>query len=264
MNMKPVIAVSAQTAVSSTKYYGEQRLTSLYDLYVRALTAAGALPVVLAHTDPADVPQLLDRFDGLLLPGGGDVDPATYGEAPATDSLYGMRPEADLFEIALVREAAKRQLPVLGVCRGLQIANVAFGGTLHQDLPDHPQDLAGRAFSAHYRTAVVPGSRLHDLVNNTELVVNSLHHQAVKDVGEGLRVVATASDGVVESIESTDASWDLLAVQWHPECLQKAHASALFSWLVDVAALRMTQVDLVSLTDSVRVIPVKRKTKAAS
>jgi len=122
--MKPVIAVSAQTAVSNTKYYGEQRLTSLYDLYVRALTAAGALPVVLAHSDPADVPTLLERFDGLILPGGGDIDPATYGETATGDNLYGIRPDADLFEIALVREAAKRRLPVLGICRGLQVINV--------------------------------------------------------------------------------------------------------------------------------------------
>lgn len=262
--MKPVIAVSAQTAVSETQYYGEQRLTSLYDLYVRAIRAAGALPVVLAHSDPADVPELLERFDGLLIPGGGDIHPATYGETPNADNLYGIRPEADLFEIALVREAAKRNLPFLGVCRGLQVLNVASGGTLHQDLPEHPQDLMGRAFSGHYRTAVEPGTHLHDVVASTELVVNSLHHQGVKDVGEGLRVAATAVDGVVEALESTDPMWDALAVQWHPECLRKDHSTALFNWLADAAALRMTRVDVRLLTDTVEVIPVARKAAAAS
>ena len=252
--MKPVIAISAQTAVSETKYYGQQSLTSIFNLYVRALTAAGTIPVVIAHGDPADIPSLLDRFDGLLLPGGGDIDPATYGESHDADTLYGMRPEADRFETALVHEAAKRKIPVLGICRGLQVINVAFGGTLHQDLPDHPQDLAGRAFAGHYRTKVEPGSRLHDIVDSTELVTNSLHHQGIKDVGRGLRVVATAEDDVVESIESVDPTWDAVAVQWHPECLRADHAAALFDWLADAAAMQMTKIDVRMLADSEPII----------
>jgi len=262
--MKPVIAVSAQHAVSTTKHYGDQQVTSLYDLYVTAIQQAGGIPVVLAHGEPGDVARLLERFDAVVLPGGGDIDPLSYGDAPQTDTLYGMRPESDLFEVALVREAAKRKMPILGICRGLQVINVAFGGTLHQDLPEHPQDLAGRAFAPHYRTAVAPGSRLHRVVGRAEIVVNSLHHQGVKDVGEGLRVVATAKDGVVESIEAESPAWEMLAVQWHPECLQKDHATALFDWLVASAAMRATQLDLHSLTESVRVIPVKRKTAVAS
>ena len=258
--MKPVIAVSAQTAISETKFYGEQRLTSLHDLYVRALTAAGALPVVLAHSDPVDVPKLLERFDGLLLPGGGDVDPDTYGEQPGADTLYGIRAKADLFEIALVHEAAKRRLPLLGICRGLQVVNVAFGGTLHQDLPDHPQDLAGRAFAGHYRTRVEAGSRLHDVVDTDELVINSLHHQGVKDLGRGLRAVASAADGVVESIEAVDPTWDMLAVQWHPECLRSDDSAALFDWLADAATIQMMKADLQPVT----VVPITPTAAAAS
>lgn len=242
--MKPVIAVSAQTAVSDSKHYGEQRLTSLYDLYVNSIKDAGGIPVVLAHGDPADASALLDRFDALILPGGGDMDPASYGESRDVENLYGIRPEADLFEIALVQEAATRKLPVLGICRGLQVINVAMGGTLHQDLPEHPQDLVGRAFAGHYRTSIEPDTRLHGVVGTSELVVNSLHHQGVKDVGNGLAVAASAADGVVESLESIDPNWDMLAVQWHPECLRTEHSAAIFDWLATAAASRLTRVDV--------------------
>lgn len=237
--MKPVIAVSAQTAVSSTEFFGEQRLTSLYDLYVRAIRAAGGLPVVLAQGEPADAAVLLDRCDGLLIPGGGDIDPSDYGESPTTDHLYGIRPGADQFEFALVREAALRQLPVLGICRGLQIINVAFGGSLYQHLPKHSKDLAGRAFAGHYLTQIQSGSRLSDVLGTTEVLANSLHHQGVKCVGTGLTITGTARDGVVESIEAIDRNWDMVAVQWHPECLRDWHAAAIFDWLIEVARTRM-------------------------
>jgi putative glutamine amidotransferase len=262
--MKPVIAVSAQTAVSETKHYGEQRLTSLYDLYVRAITAAGGVPVVLAHGDPSDAPTLVDRFDGLVLPGGGDIDPASYGEMAAADNLYGMRPESDQFEIALVRAAATRELPTLGICRGLQIINVAFGGTLHQDLPQHPQDFAGRAFAGHYRTSIRGGSRLEEIVGGDEIVVNSLHHQGVHKLGEGLAIAATAGDGVVESIQPIDEHWEMVAVQWHPECLRADHAKALFQWLADAAVKRATRVDVHLAFDAEPVTPIVKGVAAAS
>ena len=146
----------------------------------------------------------------------------------------------------------------------MQILNVALGGTLHQDLPEHPQDLMGRAFAGHYRTAVATGTRLHRVVNRSELVVNSLHHQGVKDLGDGLRVGATAGDGVVESIEASDPMWDALAVQWHPECLQKNHSTNLFEWLADAASLRMTRVEVQLLTGAVEVIHSPRGAAAAS
>jgi putative glutamine amidotransferase len=261
--MKPVIAVSAQTAISETKHYGEQRVTSLYDLYVQAISDAGAMPVVLAHGDPADAATLLDRFDALVLPGGGDIDPANYGEDAAADNLYGVRPGADLFEIALVREAAARELPTLGICRGLQVINVALGGTLHQDLPAHPQDLMDRAFAGHYRTQIHPDTRLHHVVGTTELVVNSLHHQGVKDLGDGLVVAATAGDGVVESIESSDPHWDMLAVQWHPECLRSDASASLFDWLATAAAARITKVDVHLVFDAEPAPPLAKGAAAS-
>lgn len=240
--MKPVIAVSAQTTVSQSEYFGEQRLTSLYDLYVRAITEAGGMPVVLAQGAPSDAADLLDRFDAFVVPGGGDIDPAAYGATPATEHLYGIRGEADAFEIALVQAAAARRLPVLGICRGLQVINVAFGGSLHQHLDNHPRDLVGRAFAGHYRTSVRPGSRLERIVGGNEILVNSLHHQGIDRVGSGLTVAATARDAVVEAIEAADPQWDMVAVQWHPECLRNRHAAALFKWLVVTAGSRMTRV----------------------
>jgi putative glutamine amidotransferase len=240
--MKPVIGVSAQTPVSMSEYFGEQRLTSLYDLYVRAITAAGGMPVVLAHGDPADAAELLERFDALVVPGGGDIDPATYGAKPASEHLYGISPEADAFEIALVGAAADRRLPLLGICRGLQVVNVSFGGSLHQHLENHPKDLVGRAFAGHYRTSIRPGSRLEQIVGGNEILVNSLHHQGVDRLGSGISIAATARDAVVEGIEAADPRWDMVAVQWHPECLRHRHAAALFDWLVRAAAGRVTRV----------------------
>lgn len=262
--MKPVIAVSAQTTVSETKYYGEQRLTSLYDLYVRAITEAGGVPVVLAHGDPADAPALMERFDALVLPGGGDIDPATYGQHASAANLYGIRPESDRFEIALVKAAAKRRLPTLGICRGLQIINVAFGGTLHQDLPVHPQDLVGRAFAGHYRTSIRSGSRLEQIVGGDEIVVNSLHHQGVHKLGDGLAIAATAGDGVVESIQSVDEAWDMVAVQWHPECLRADHAKALFDWLAGAAVSQATLVDVHLAFEAEPATPIAEGVAAAS
>ena len=119
-----------------------------------------------------------------------------------------------------------------------------MGGTLHQDLPEHPQDLVGRAFAGHYRTRIEPDTRLHGVVGSNELVVNSLHHQGVKDVGEGLIVSASAADGVVESIEPEDPDWEMLAVQWHPECLRTDHSAAIFEWVAAAATSRLTRVDV--------------------
>jgi len=247
--MKPVIAVSAQTTTTQSEHFGEQTLTSLYDLYVRAIMDAGGMPVVIANGEPSDAADALDRFDALVVPGGGDVDPAAYGATPATGHLYGIRPEADAFEIALVQAAAARRLPLLGICRGLQVVNVAFGGSLHQHLEDHPKDLVGRAFAGHYRTAILGGSRLERIVGCNEILVNSLHHQGIDHLGSGFGVTATARDGVIEAIEAINPRWDMVAVQWHPECLRHRHATALFKWLVDTARSKMTKVG-VQLTSS--------------
>jgi putative glutamine amidotransferase len=188
--------------------------------YVRSVERAGGLPLVLVGR-PEDAPELLDHVRALLLTGGGDVDPALYGQARHAN-LKRVAAERDAFELALVREALSRDLPVLGICRGHQVLNVATGGTLVQDIPSqiegagsHDPDVE-RWETAHEVT-VLPGTRLRQILGKERVAVNSFHHQAVQDLGRGLVISARADgDDVVEGIEST-AHRFVLGVQWHPE-----------------------------------------------
>ncbi len=208
--------------------------------YVRAIEAAGGVPVVMPPLAPAAVPALVARLDGLLLSGGPDLAPAAYDARPHAQ-LGPSEPGLDVFEYAVVREALGLDLPVLGICRGAQALNVARGGTLHQHLPDvvgdavvHRQVEDGRCPT--HAVEVVSGSRLAGVLGTTRVRVNSFHHQAVDRLGTGLRVCARAPDGTIEGIE--DSSRPLLvAVQWHAEALVDSSVhQALFEELVAVAA----------------------------
>lgn len=201
----------------------DQRRSGYFTLrhdYVRCVEKAGGLPTVLAPGRPEDAPEILDRLAGLLLSGGSDVDPELYGE-PRHPRLGPVVRERDDFELALCREALRRDLPMLAVCRGHQVLNVARGGTLLQDIPsdltgavDHDRD-TDRWERAH-EVSIVPGTRLHAVLGMDRIVVNSFHHQAVKDVGDGLVVSARSDDGVVEAIEARGRRF-AVGVQWHPE-----------------------------------------------
>jgi gamma-glutamyl-gamma-aminobutyrate hydrolase PuuD len=201
--------------------------------YGAAVVLAGGSPVLLPATAGSDAEAVTARIDGLLLSGGGDVDPARYGDSasPATRGVDGVR---DGVEVELLRGALARDLPVLAICRGAQLLNVALGGTLHQHLPDvtgvdhlHPEP---RSFLAH-RVKVEAGSILRQVVGVDQFEVNSMHHQAVDALAPGLRVGARAPDGIVEAVEDPDRR--LLGVQWHPENLAAAGGAhlALFAWL---------------------------------
>jgi putative glutamine amidotransferase len=193
--------------------------------YTSAVERAGGVPLVVPPIDALDPETAADRLltvaDGLLLTGGEDVDPAHYGAAPHP-ATQPPDPRRDATELALVRAARARGVPVLAICRGVQVLNVAFGGTLVQDLPsEHPSAVAhdprtGRDQRSH-PIAVAPDSRLAAALGTTALTTNSLHHQAPDACGAGLRVVATAPDGVVEGLEWTTSDWWALGVQWHPE-----------------------------------------------
>lgn len=191
--------------------------------YVRALTAAGCAPVLIPILDDDDrLRAIYDRLDGIVFPGGADVAPHEYGEEPI-GNLNVIEPLRDRTELTLARWAFDDDLPTLGICRGQQLLNVALGGTLYQDLihqgatsVEH-SDADGRARNALlHRVRLDPSSRLAQLIDETDIEVNSLHHQAVKEIAAPLKVTGTSEDGVIESLESDERRF-LLAVQWHPE-----------------------------------------------
>jgi putative glutamine amidotransferase len=189
--------------------------------YVRSVEQSGSVPVVLPAVSPDDVPALLDRLDGVLLSGGVDVDPALYGQEPHP-RLGRVNRRRDLFELALVREAVRRDVPILAICRGHQVLNVATGGTLVQDIAslveghaDH--DGRGPRWRRAHPVEVTAPSRLREILGPDAVAVNSIHHQAVDRVGEDLVVTARCpADGVVEGLERPSSRF-VVAVQWHPE-----------------------------------------------
>ncbi|NLL36757.1 MAG: gamma-glutamyl-gamma-aminobutyrate hydrolase family protein [Fretibacterium sp.] len=187
---------------------------------VRAIEENGGVPVLLpTPQNPELMLPALRLCDGLLFPGGDDVDPALYGEEPHP-LLEKVFPELDAFWIYAALYAEQNALPVLGICRGLQVLNVAHKGTLYQDLSlmegtilSHRQE--GSRSTPVHQVAVEPGTHLHRILGTNSVRTNSLHHQAAKLPGEGLVVSARSEDGVVEALESTDGR--VIAVQWHPE-----------------------------------------------
>jgi putative glutamine amidotransferase len=191
--------------------------------YVRALLAAGCAPVMIPILDDDDrLRAIYERLDGIVFPGGADVAPEEYGEAPI-DNLNIIEAPRDRTELTLARWAFADDLPTLGICRGQQLLNVALGGSLYQDLRhqgvttvEH-SDADGRARNALlHRVRLDPASRLAQLIDETSIEVNSLHHQAVRVVAAPLKATGTSDDGVIESLESEERRF-LMAVQWHPE-----------------------------------------------
>jgi putative glutamine amidotransferase len=208
--------------------------------YPRSVERAGALPVVLPPVDVAHVDSLLERLDGLMLSGGPDIHPSAYG-AEGHPALGPTERDLDAFELALVRAADARGMPILGVCRGLQMLNVARGGTLVQDIPDqvgeqidHRQDEPGRVPTHAIRLEA--DSRLEGVMGRADHEVNSFHHQAVERLGRHLHAVAWAPDGVIEGIEAPDRDF-VVAVQWHAESLaEREDQAGLFAAFVAAAA----------------------------
>lgn len=235
---KPLIGISGRRWPAAA--LGDQLPSAMRDVhfdlhfadYPHSLALAGGLPIELARD--ADASEIVARLDGLVLSGGADLDPALYNAEPH-DRLGTIEPERDEWEMGLLRAARDRGVPVLAICRGLQLLNVAYGGTLHQHVEldegvGHPQwDVDGR--TPTHDVSIGEGTIAASLFGASE-GVNSLHHQTVDRVGDGLIVSARADDGVVEALE--DPSRPVLGVQWHPELL--AAPDPTFTWLVRAAS----------------------------
>src|SRR5829696_2989494 len=232
--MRPLIGVTTSemrpSGLSTLRRQGEppHPEMALGMTYLQAIERAGAVPVVLPPC-VSDLASLISRLDGVCLSGGPDLDPGAYGARERHAELGPTEPSLDAFELELARAAIERGMPLLGICRGAQALNVACGGTLHQHVPGHRQTEA--ATHATHDVQIAARSRLHRMFRSRTLAVNSFHHQAVDQIGAGLRVVGRADDGTIEAIEGTGF---VVGVQWHAETLH-AHLP-LFEGLVRAAA----------------------------
>ena len=226
--MTPRIALAAfriQKPGSTPAYSSREEL-------VRAILAAGGRPYLLPSALPLDsIPEVMREFDGLFISGGGDIHPDFFG-GQMHPSIDGIDRERDEFELALCRQAVEMDKAVFGICRGQQVLNVALGGNLVVDIPSEVPHAGQHQWWPNFQRSrlshsvqLEEGSLLADIMGGKEFEVNSLHHQSVKELGKGLRVTATAPDGVIEALEMPGKHF-VLSVQWHPE------------WLPDSAPMR--------------------------
>lgn len=193
-----------------------------YD-YIEAISLAGGTPLILPVVEQKKVVQKqLEAVDVLLITGGSDVNPLLYGEEPSP-KLEMVITERDQYELELIKLAVKMNIPIFGICRGLQILNIAFGGTLHQDIGSVAQVAHRQTFKRHepsHQIKIKPSTLLHKILEKKEVSTNSYHHQAIKKLAPHFTISATATDGVIEAIERTDKNKSpILAVQWHPEMM---------------------------------------------
>jgi putative glutamine amidotransferase len=232
MTRKPIIGITATPSLDAFDH-GTFRRYCLSDTYVNAVRAAGGVPFILPPGE-TDLQAVLDTVDGLVFSGGSDFDPAIYGDTDVHETTYGIDPERDTYEIALIRLAYAQDKPFLGICRGIQAMNIALGGTLIQDVPsavgadiEHRQQALGKTITeVGHSVTLEEGSVLAEIVGGRNLEVNSFHHQAIETIAPNADVIATSGDGVIEAIVVPDRHF-ALGVQWHPEMLALLRAQHL-------------------------------------
>ena len=226
---KPLIGIGSDVYVQE----GDRDRAFVYTTYVDSLRRAGAIPVLIPP-QPENAAEVVEDLDGLLLAGGDDCDPAAYGEQ-RHPTVEPMDPRRQVNDLSLAKLAREKGLPTLGICLGVQMMNVAAGGTLIQHI-ESDIDHASEPYDRHrHEVAVDGGTRLAGILGERELNVNSSHHQAIKEIGDGLRVTAHAPDGVVEGIEDPRHPF-YVGVQWHPEDMSgERSASAIFDAFVAAA-----------------------------
>lgn len=223
---KPLILITPQNKPMEEPFQGQYNYSCTYN--TSAILAAGGIPVIPPFLGDADAQTLMASAQGLLLSGGADVSPSLYGQEKL-DVCGTPEPQRDQSDLALLKAALKLHKPILCICRGCQIANVYFGGTLYQDLPTQHETTIQHSRYQEYKggahqVTVVEGTPLHQLYGRVELSVNSLHHQAVRELAPCLVPMAYSPDGIVESYYLQDKSQWLWAYQWHPEMLQDTQA----------------------------------------
>lgn len=241
---RPVIGISGSMIVDSQGdiFAGYHRAYTNDD-YVRAVSRAGGAPVMIPIVDTVEeIEAQVELLDGLIMMGGHDVDPVLFGEEPNA-KLGFIYPRRDTFDVRLIQAASKKKIPILGICRGHQIINVAFGGTLYQDVSEiegchlaHVQK--NYCYEPIHNIAVAPNSHLSALIG-TEMRVNSFHHLAVKDVAPHFVATAHSNDNVIEAIEYTKEDQYILGVQFHPEMMSATceKAQSIFNGLVEQALM---------------------------
>jgi len=244
---RPLIGVTTQTlqAIDGIPE-GLPHSVVMNQRYYHAVASAGGAPVLVPLLDDLETLRAIyERTDGILIPGGVDVDPATFGEKPH-ERLGRIDPARDRVEIQLVKWAVEDNKPLLGLCRGLQVINVAFGGTLYQDLEtEYPNPIKHDYFPTYgysrdhlaHQVAVEAGSRMRHALVDAAVPVNSMHHQGIKALATGLSASAVAPDGLIEAAESTSESY-IVGVQWHPEVFELSDPSSgvLFTDFVQAAS----------------------------
>ncbi len=211
-NYKPVVALTCSQVEGTAR---------LLEDYYKAIEKAGGVPLIVPFLTDIEILERISEFcDGILFSGGVDIDPLLYGEEP-TKGLGEVTPERDFTEVNLCQMFFKRKKPIFGICRGIQLINIALGGTLYQDINHFDNVLKHyqQAPSWHgtHKVFIKEGSWLFEIFQNDEIFVNSFHHQAIKQVAPVLAVTAKASDGIIEAVESNEKGVFIVGVQWHPE-----------------------------------------------